>query len=180
MTCFQDTHFYEQEAGERKFDELGDPAANVVVKRTAGSYKRLPDLPRAISLLYCLRHPADVLTSSHSRTKHLRRFHVTMERWDEEYEALKMLREKQPRREICYVRYEDLVRTPDAVQQRIGRAFGLSVRIRFSEDPNKPIVDTSLEKWRTNEEFLHYVRSLPPPFLKRVGAFCDEFDYEVP
>jgi hypothetical protein len=180
MRCFKDTFSFEREATEAKFDELGNQAPNVVVKRTAGSYERLPDLASTISLIYCLRHPVDVLTSSHSRTRHLRRFHVTPERWDEEYEALKLLRRRQPQRKICYVRYEDLIRTPDDVQRQIGQAFGLSERIRFSEDPANPIVGTSLEKWRAQQEFLDYVHSLPPAFLGRVTVFCNEFGYDMP
>jgi hypothetical protein len=180
MACFDDTYCHGKEARASKFKQLGSLAPNIVVKRTAESHQNLPELAHTISLIYCLRHPVDVLTSTHPTTKHLRRFHVTPERWDQEYAALKQLQEEQPQRAICYVRYEDLIRTPDDVQQRIAQAFGLSEKIRFRDDPRNPIVDKSLEKWRTQQEFLAYVQSLPSGFLKRLAAFCDEFGYEKP
>jgi hypothetical protein len=180
MACFDDTYCHGKEARTSKFQQLGSPAHNVIVKRTAECHRKLPDLAPTISLIYCLRHPVDVLTSTHPTTKHLRRFHVTPERWDQEYAALKQLQKKQPQRAICYVRYEDLIRTPEDVQQRIAGAFGLSEKMRFGDDPRNRIFASSLEKWRTQQEFLAYIQSLPSGFPNRLAAFCDEFGYEKP
>jgi Sulfotransferase family len=180
MDCFNDTFVYPPEARYPMLDMLDRPESNLVVKRASRSYASLAKLPAVIGLIYCVRHPFDVLTSSHPQTAKLRRFHVTPERWLDEYDALVRLRKAQPHRQILYVRYEDLIGEPDAVQERIAPSFRLAPRIRFSEDPNNPIRATSLRKWERNEEFLTYLHGLPPAFLSRVERFCHEFGYDMP
>ena len=179
MACFDDTYVL---AGEAPFSALLDlkrREANVVVKRTADSHELLSHLPAEIGLIYCVRHPFDVLTSQHPETMHERRFHVTTERWEAEYDGLLRLRRAQPRRVIHYLRYEDLVGGPDAAQQAIADAFGLVARLRFSSDPNNPIRRSSLRKWESNEEFRTYLQTLPRAFLARVETFCGEFGYDL-
>jgi hypothetical protein len=180
MGCFDDIFVHRSEARYGMLDKLDRPEANLVVKRTSHSYLHLAKLPPAIELIYCVRHPFDVLTSSHPQTKDVRRFHVTPERWLAEYDALIGLRKAQPRRQILYVRYEDTIGAPDVVQEKIARSFGLTTRIRFSEDLDNPIRVTSLKKWEGNEEFRTYLNGLPPAFLSRLEQFCGEFDYDMP
>ncbi|MCX7302936.1 MAG: sulfotransferase [Hyphomicrobiales bacterium] len=180
MRCFEETYVIQKETRVDKFDELDGESGWLVIKRTAGSYKRLPKLGSDIELIYCLRHPVDVLTSKHPKTAHLRRFHVTCDRWIAELDALKQLRAAQPKRPILYIRYEDLVKEPDRIQNEISKSFGLKPRIKFSEDPDNPIVASSIEKWRSQPELLSYVLAMEPDFLRRVGEFCDEFGYKMP
>ena len=180
MSAFEETFVWPEEAPAAKFAELDGRGKNIVVKRTAGSYKRLHELSPDISLLYCVRHPYDVLTSSHSQTVHLRRFHTTPQRWSEEYEALYRLRRAQPLRNLLISRYEDLIARPDAVQEIFARQFGLKSARRFSEDPGNEIVASSVRKWERKPEFQAYVESLPPSFLALVSRFCTEFGYDFP
>ncbi|UCI08446.1 sulfotransferase domain-containing protein [Mesorhizobium sp. B1-1-8] len=180
MGCFEDTFVHRQEAKYAQLDLLDRPESNLVVKRTERGHAHLERLPAAVSLIYCIRHPFDVLTSSHPQTRGERRFHVTPERWLAEYDALLRLRKAQPNRAIVYVRYEDTIGAPDAVQGRIARALDLKSRIRFSEDPGNPMWATSLKKWERNEEFQAYLRGLPPAFVDRLRSFCDEFGYDMP
>ncbi len=180
MKCFENTLVVQKETQSKTFDELDPSWENHVIKRTAGSYKRLPQLPADIELIYCLRHPVDVLTSSHTKTRHLRQFHVTEDRWIGERDALQELREAQPDRQILYIRYEDLVGEPDRVQDAIAKRFALKPKVKFSENPDTPIVASSIEKWRSKPEFLAYVLAMEPSFLKRLSDFCDEFDYVMP
>ncbi|TIU33503.1 MAG: sulfotransferase [Mesorhizobium sp.] len=180
MGCFEDTFVHRAEAKYTQLDMLDSPEANLVVKRTERGHVHLAKLPSAVGLIYCVRHPLDVLTSSHPESRAQRRFHVTPERWLAEYDALLRLRKTQPRRAITYIRYEDMIAQPDAMQERIARAFDLKPRIRFSEDPSNPIRATSLQKWERNEEFRTYLRTLPPAFRARLKEFCDEFGYDMP
>jgi hypothetical protein len=180
MGCFDDIFVNRSEAQHDMLDRLDRPEANLVVKRASSSYLHLAKLPPPIGLIYCVRHPFDVLTSSHPQTINERRFHVTPERWLGEYDALIQLRKAQPRRQILYVRYEDTIGAPDAVQEKIARSFGLTARIRFSEDADNPIRTTSLKKWESNEEFRTYLNGLPPAFLSRLEQFCGEFGYDMP
>ncbi|WP_352928364.1 sulfotransferase [Mesorhizobium sp. M0938] len=180
MGCFADTFVHPPEARHAMLDMLDRPESNLVVKRASRSYAHLAKLPASTGLIYCVRHPFDVLTSSHPQTRTLRRFHVTAERWLAEYDALLQLKKAQPDRQVLYVRYEDMVGEPDVVQERIARSFGLAPRIRFSQDPANPIRETSIRKWERSAEFLTYLSSLPPAFLARVERFCGEFGYDMP
>ena len=179
MACFDDTYVHAPEATVQSLLSLDRGKGKLVVKRTAECHRELQDLPAGVGLVYCVRHPFDVLTSSHPETKHLRRFHVTTARWEAEYDGLIRLREAQPERCIFYLRYEDLIERPDAEQDSIAGAFGLSAATLFSEDPNNPIRATSLRKWESNEEFRLYLEGLPPAFLARVERFCAEFGYDM-
>jgi hypothetical protein len=180
MTCFADTFVHTFEAPHQFLMQLECSERNQVIKRTWVSHADLQDLPASVGLVYCVRHPFDVLTSSHPETVDERRFHVTMERWEAEYDGLIRLRQAQPQRIVYYLRYEDLVDDPDIAQARIARQFGLAPTTLFSRDANNPIRKTSLRKWERNEEFRAYLHSLPRRFLDRVETFCSEFGYEVP
>ncbi|WP_245523892.1 sulfotransferase [Mesorhizobium sp. M2D.F.Ca.ET.223.01.1.1] len=67
MACFEDTFVHRAEARYVQLDMLDRPEANLVVKRSERSHAHLARLPRAIGLIYCVRHPFDVLTSSHPK-----------------------------------------------------------------------------------------------------------------
>ena len=159
---------------------MGRRARNIVIKRTSTYYKSLPRLSEHVSLIYCIRHPFDVLTSSHPGSIHLRRFHVTAERWLGEYEALCALRTRQPRRKIFFLRYEELVRTPDEVQDGLAAAFSLTPLRRFSADPTTDIFRTSVGKWQRDEALLHDLRAVRQAIGKPLARFCAEFGYVLP
>jgi hypothetical protein len=180
MRCFEDIFVHRPEVRYTVLDMLDRPEANLVVKRDARSFAHLPKLPPSIGLIYCLRHPFDTLTSSHPQTLNERRFHVTPQRWLAEYDALTQLKKAQPHRKILFVRYEDMIGAPDAMQERIAQWFGLTPRIRFSEDPDNPIRVASLRKWERNEDFQTYLGGLSQAFLVHVERFCVEFGYDMP
>jgi hypothetical protein len=180
MRCFDDGYIAPREASARTLSGLRRSESLLVVKRTAKCFARLHRLPKRIGLVYCVRHPFDVLTSSHPESRHLRRFHVTPERWLAEYEALCKLRKTQPERAILYQRYEDLVADADAAQQRMIERFGIAPRLRFSEDTSNPVRTTSLRKWESQPQLLAYLYGLPEDFLAQVRRFCQEFGYELP
>ncbi|MBZ9866636.1 hypothetical protein LB515_14745 [Mesorhizobium sp. CA15] len=180
MACFDDIYVHRDEAPYQALLELDRPEVNLVVKRTYESHKDIEHLPGSVGLIYCVRHPFDVLTSSHPETVNERRFHVTTERWEAEYDGLTRLRKAQPERAVFYLRYEELIAEPDIVQGRIARSFGLSPVTLYSRDADNPIRPTSLRKWERNEEFQTYLHGLPAAFLARVEGFCHEFGYEMP
>jgi hypothetical protein len=185
MKCFRDTDvFAEDPYGEAPFSAFaGLPAvkSHQVVKRTGGCWKTLPSLPDEIGLIYCVRHPFDTLTSTHPRTSHLRKFHITFKRWQVEYQALHQLRQAQPQRRIFILRYEDLVHTPNAMQNEIAAHFGLEPAIRFQENPEKiEIFTRSLEKWKNNSELQTYLQDIPYRLRVEIQRFCDEFGYTLP
>lgn len=120
MGCFEDTYVYTEgaygEAPFSSFSKIFCPESNVVIKRTGECWRTLASLPDDIGLIYCVRHPFDVLTSTHPLTKHLRRFHITFDRWTMEYDAWHTLRKKQPNPKVFILKYEELIAEPDVVQ----------------------------------------------------------------
>ena len=180
MGCFDDVYVHTGEAPYRTLLELDRPEFNLVVKRTHECHKDIEHLPASVGLIYCVRHPFDVLTSSHPETVNERRFHVTTERWEAEYDGLIRLRKAQPKTAVFYLRYEELIAEPDIVQAKIVRSFGLSPVTLYSRDADNPIRATSLRKWERHEEFRTYLHGLPAAFLARVEGFCREFGYEMP
>lgn len=183
MAVFHDTSVFPRERTAWHFlDMAGAEESTLVVKRTAECHRGLHQLPAEVDLVYCVRHPYDCLTSSHPLTSHLRRYHVTRDRWFAEYDALRRLRRRQPDRRITVVRYEDLVTKPDGVQADLAGHLALAGRHSFSRNPlGIDIHPGSLEKWRGRPELReHLAASIDDGWLAAIGRFCDEFAYGPP
>lgn len=180
MHSFANSFVFPRETGTWRFLWEGHRTDNIIIKRTRTFYKSLPRLSSSVSLIYCIRHPFDVLTSSHPETIHLRRFHVTPERWVDEYDALCRLRTRQPWREIFFLRYEELVHQPDMVQQHLAKALSLVPIQRFSADPKTEIFATSVEKWKRKPELQNDLRTIRLVIGEPLARFSAEFRYELP
>ncbi len=162
------------------FEDFPNDTKHTVIKRTSWCHEVLAHLPSDVALIYCVRHPFDVLTSSHPKSKHSRPFYVTPERWRDEYQALRALQLRQPRRQIFYLHYEDLVENPDNVQDAIAARLGLVPASKFSSDSKNVVHSRSLRKWESQANFRRYLRSLKPWLLKSIASFCVEFGYALP
>lgn len=187
MRCFSDVYTVRKEADLSMFDELENRTeSTLIVKRKARAYEDLPELTRSVQLVYCVRNPLDVLTSSlvkpgKEKKRSTPKYYITMERWKAEFEALDELIKKQPERRIQYVHYEDVVMAPDHVQNEIAKFAGLEVNYRFSEHPDGvSIKASSINKYRDNEEMKVYLRNLPSAFWGRVERFGERFGYVIP
>lgn len=185
MNCFHDTHVLVEglygEAPFLRFVDLSRIETHLVIKRTGECWATLSLLPDDVGLIYCVRHPFDVLTSRHPLTQHVRRFHITLERWQSEYYALCALRVAQPKRRIFTLRYEDLVRDPDSVQEKISRHFGLMPDCQFTENAaGIRIFKDSVDKWKKNADLYAYLQTIPRRFRLLMQEFCEEFEYLLP
>jgi hypothetical protein len=185
MNCFQETYvLVDGPYGESPFSRFADISraeTHLVIKRTGQCWRTLSSLPDKMGLIYCVRHPFDVLTSTHPLTQHTRKFHITPERWSSEYRALRDLRMIQPDRQIFILRYEDLVHTPDSIQAKIAAHFGLTPNHRFTENGTGiHIVKDSIEKWKRNADLYAYLQTIPQRFRPLMYGFCEEFEYLLP
>src|SRR5688572_18571719 len=165
MGCFHNTYVLnEGEYGESSFSRFSDIShseSHAVIKRTGECWKTLPILPNDIELMYCVRHPFDVMTSIHPFTKHLRRFHITYERWEAEYNALKTLQKSQLYRSIFILKYEELVHNPNLIQEKIVDHFGLNIKHHFNEDNlGIHIFSDSIDKWKRDSGLMDYLRTI--------------------
>ena len=160
------------------FSEMSAIDGNVLLKRDLETYLTLPEMAPDINLIYAIRHPFDTLTSYHARYPH-RRFYVSEQRWRGEYAALKELRVRQPKRTITYVRYCDLVTSPDAVQRYLATSLGLEIHYPFSELGTQ-FLTSSIKKYENDRELERYLWLLPHGLRQEIKEFCDEFGYELP
>ncbi len=185
MGSFADTYThggfsYDQEAGEGEFARLDRPEKHVVVKRVHSSHLTLPLLAADIALVYAVRHPLDVLTSSHPAFP-LRPYYVSEARWRAEYAGYRLLRAFQPDRRISVVRYEDMVGQPDDVQARLSRELGLEIARPFSDNAGGVAISSaSVEKWRRDPVLRDYLDTFDAPFREAIAMFCREFGYALP
>jgi len=184
MKAYDDTDvIIDEPNGESSFLRFADIPhlkTNVVIKRKGDSWKTLSTLPSDIGLIYCIRHPFDSLTSTHPLTRHLRKFHITPERWMSEYKALQALKIHQPERKIFFLRYEDLVKEPDHTQKRISEYFGLIPTSLFTQNSeNIEIFSSSIKKWNNNFEYQAYLQSIPDHCKALMRNFCQEFEYSI-
>lgn len=178
MRTFQNVSTIPHEAPFSHFPLLEESEENVhVIKRTWTCHHTLPYLPKEIYLIYCVRHPLDCLTSSHSRTAGQRRYHISTNRWLAEWRSLRRLQRRQPKRMITFVRYEDLITDPNSVQRRLGDELDLTPAISFEEAED--IFATSLFKWRRSRERAQYLEQLPFSFRIQLVSFCREFGYSL-
>jgi len=181
MSCFQDVVAVDRERSISHFLDLTrEPQRTLVVKRTNKCYRELPHLPECVDLIYCVRHPYDCLTSSHPETAALQQFHVSERRWTDEYDSLRRLVARQPRRRISIVRYEDLVSDPDGVQQALCSALDLAVTHRFSCNPlGIDIRASSVGKWQRDQRLRDAIGGFSPSWKQRIAEFCEQFRYET-
>jgi hypothetical protein len=179
MPSFKDMHaLMGAEKHFSYFSKMDATDGNVLLKRDFNSYVTLPVMAPDINLIYAIRHPFDTLTSYHPAFPH-RRFYVSEKRWRGEYAALKELRVRQPARTITYVRYCDLVTSPDAVQRYLSTSLDLEIRYRFSESGVR-FSASSIKKYENDRELERYLWLLPHGLRQEIKEFCDEFGYELP
>jgi hypothetical protein len=179
MSSFKDTHAVTgEETHFSDFSKVEATAANLVLKRQRDTHLTLPDLSPEINLIYAVRHPFDTLTSHHPDFPH-RKYYVSERRWKDEYAALKRLRAKQPTRVIHYVRYCDLVTSPDAVQRNLANSLHLEINCPFSES-GVLFSTSSIGKYQQDRRLERYLWLLPNDLRQEMKQFCDEFGYELP
>ena len=92
--------------------------------------------------------------------------------------ALKKLRLAQPGRDIFFWSYEGVIERPDDAQREMANRFGLSIIRRYPEI--RELSTGSIGKWQRNEEYMRYLLALPPKVKAHIGAFCQEFGYNLP
>lgn len=157
-----------------------DWVRNFVVKRTYECHSTLHTLPEDIHLIYVVRHPFDCLTSYIGSSKD---FHISIERWKQEFAALQSLKKNQVDRKITYVKYEDIIFNTNEIQNRIGRDLKLESKIKFEElnivgIESKPH-SLSIFKWKNNQNFKNYLIDVYSKNKEDFLKFSDIFQYNL-
>lgn len=186
MRCFEDTYTVRVEEELDEFRRLESVVSerNVVIKRKAWAYKQLPEVQSDINVVYCVRNPADVLTSKlRKRHKKVKRstpeYYISRDRWMSEFEAYLNLVKCQPNRKVTIVRYEDLVKNPDNVQKILADNLGVEPRVWFSENDIGVSIGTgSLNKYESDDQMKDYLTGLDLEFKLKVNYFLGVFGYD--
>ena len=158
---------------------LAVPQAHAVVKRTFNCWQTLHLLPEEIELIYCIRHPFDVLTSVHPNWPD--RYHVTPKRWLCEFLALQLLIAAQPERTIAFIRYEDLITAPNRVGRSIAQTLALTLAHDFVLNPlGIALQSRSIARWKTDCVARLHLGTLPSDIRASISQFCRMFRYGEP
>jgi hypothetical protein len=163
----------------------------LVLKRDAGAYQRVRDIPRVVKIAYIIRHPFDVLTS------HLppsgRPYHILPDRWLGEMTALQFLVSERSG-DTKIIRYEDLARKPADVQSGLAEFFGLRVGLPIddfytvSNNPTESAATTgrprkidlnSIDKHRRDPEKIEYLKTIRPELGQTLGWVGQTFTYDT-
>ena len=198
MTNFKDLYAHIDAAsvpGEdrfRVFDQLQNKARTTVVKRVSDAYALIDEFPTDLKVLYLVRHPLDVCTSVLKYRGEVYKNYIPPDRWLAEAEALKSFLCTEGA-EVMVVRYEDLVGTPNEVQQRIAHRFQLSPLAPFSRgsvlytasadidatlNGARPPEPGSIGRWR-DDQHIDHSREVWQLIQEEGCWFCELFDYDL-
>ena len=143
-------------------------------------------IPPEIDLLYIVRNPLDVMTSRHQETPR----YITPKRWADEARALRALMEQG--RDLTVVRFEDVIQTPDQVQERLAARYGLTIEERFSASraqyglsPQiqgamhgaRPLDVDAIGRYRNNPDDFAYLRKGAAGIGDDLAWFAEAFGY---
>lgn len=192
MTAFEDLVVISKELPVEAFGIIELKGKHsLLLKRMFVSYQTADTIPDSIHLLYVVRHPFDVLTSTNPVTK--AKYHITPERWAGETAALKRLLDRN-RPHLLVVTYEDLVRHPQEVLERIAEAFDLSSprdsakAIETAKLPSeavsamhgrRPIDHNSIGRYRNDPEAIAYIRKISSRIRPSLDWMARHFGYDL-
>ncbi len=166
-------------------------AAALVIKRNNRSYERVEDIPAQIGIIWIVRHPFDVLTSHNPMSG--RNYHIEPWRFLGEMLALQyLIGSKRPGLQV--VKYEDLVRDPASVQQKIATHFGLSVEFPPNEIASRfrppaeaeramhgvrDIDLASVSRYKHDPKHIEHLRRIFPRIRPVLDWLEQEFGYDL-
>ena len=172
MTTFFGVEVVPTELPIEYFGLLMTDSSVLVLKRDNAAYQWSQQMPPSIEIAYIVRHPYDVLTSHLPGTG--RPYHILPERWVGELTALRHLVDSR-RKHIKIVRYEDLVRRPVELQNKLGHFFRLNIRVPIdtistisnnpSESPlhrSRKLDINSIDKHKRDPAKLTYLAHIKP------------------
>lgn len=191
MSTFSDLEVIADEVDAAMFGLIKTEKQTLVLKRNHRSYQTVIDVPQSINIVHIVRHPFDVLTSTHHRTPV--GFHIQPDRWLGEMRSLQhLMQTKRPNTVV--IRYEDVVSDPMAIQLQLSEVLGLTVNVaatQFMETfkpPAKAVasmhgvrqIDTkSVNRWKTDPLYRDYLTSILPQLGADLSWMAEQFHYDV-
>lgn len=166
------------------------PDADVIqlIKRQHNAYLHFDRLPPDVRVIHMVRHPWDVLSSTHRSVEN----YISMARIEGEHRAFFAHLADRPG--TLVVRYEDVVLRPAAEQARIQAFLGAPAVTPFADfwrnttlpvdvvkamHGLRPLDAGALHRWRTDPEQTAYLRDLQATSTGVLAAFAARFGYDL-
>lgn len=170
------------------FLDLPDTDGIHLVKRLHNAYLHFDCIPADIKVLHVVRHPYDVLISTHLGTPH----HITLNRLEGEH--ARYFSHLATRPGTCVIKFEDMVQQPDAVQERVEAFLGvkserpfrdfhlhadLGAEVQNAMHGLRPLDPSTLHRWRTDAAALAFLREAHAHSDGTLDRFAAAFDYDL-
>ena len=166
------------------------PDADVIqlIKRQHNAYLYFDRLPPHVRVIHMVRHPWDVLSSTHRTVEN----YISMARIEGEHRAYFAHLADRPG--TLVVRYEDVVLQPAVEQARIEAFLGAPAVTPFADfwrnitlpadvleamHGLRPLDAGALHRWRTDPEKIAYLRDLQATSTGMLAAFAARFGYDL-
>ncbi len=191
MSTFKDTCVVAKEVPIELFAQLTTTGQTLVLKRNNVAFERMSQMPARIKIAYAIRHPYDVLTSHNPMSAET--YHIDIKRWLAEMAALRLALEI-GRKDVCIVRYEDMVTDAERVQRKIGDELGLEAGtsvedmatvFRPSDEAKSAMhglrrIDTrSLHRYKDDPNKLAYLKTIKPQLGDTLDWVASRFGYDT-
>lgn len=161
-----------------------------LVKRAHDAYLYFYSVPEDIKIIHVVRHPFDVLVSTHLAKKNL----ITLENLEAEHKAF--FSKLQNRKNTLVVKYEDIVKNVEEVQTEIESFLNLKSQHPFKDfhmyahthlsdlvmksmHGLRPLDPSRLSSWKNSESELEFLRNLIKDSDGTLAQFAEHFDYEI-
>lgn len=177
--------------GERPLGDflwMPDEDAIHVLKRQHDAYRYFDRIPADISVIHMVRHPWAVLASQHKEVQN----YISRDRIEGEHHAY--LTHLADRPNTLVLRYEDLVRAPEATQSQIEALLKTTAAWPFAEfwrntvlDPAivsamhglRPLDPASVDAWRRADSLRGYLRDTGAQDSTVIGDMAERFGYDL-
>jgi hypothetical protein len=191
MSTFKDTCVVAKEVPIELFAQLTTTGQTLVLKRNNVAFERMSQMPARIKIAYAIRHPYDVLTSHNPMSAET--YYIDIKRWLAEMAALRLALEI-GRKDVCIVRYEDMVTDAERVQRKIGDELGLEAGtsvedmatvFRPSDEAKSAMhglrrIDTrSLHRYKDDPNKLAYLKTIKPQLGDTLDWVASRFGYDT-
>lgn len=191
LSTFDDLVIFPRELGVENFGLYSTTKSTLVIKRNNVAWNNIQNIPNEIQIVYIVRHPFDVLTSYNKTTNN--KYHVDLGRWIDEVAALKILMKKKLLR-FQIIRYEDLVKSPEAIQLKLAQTFQLNILyppnnfVNTFKGPReairamhslRPFDEGSVDNYKKSSEKIEYLKGILSMAKSDLEWFAIEFAYDI-
>jgi len=173
-----------------EFAWMPDLPETQLVKRAHDAYLYFDSVPENVKIIHVVRHPFDVLVSTHLAKKNL----ITLKNLEAEHKAFFL--KLQNRKNTLVVKYEDIVKNVKEIQPKVESFLNLKSQHPFEDfhmyahthlsdmvmksmHGLRPLDPSRLNSWKNSESELGFLRNLIKDSDGTLEEFAEFFDYDI-